>query len=70
MKCVAEISIAFLFGIFPFSLALDKKPSGYKYEEPLLYDTFPDDFMWGTATAAYQVKAFYYTHIKRRAIEI
>ena len=57
MKCVAEISIAFLFGIFSFSLALDKKPSGYKYEEPLIYDTFPEDFMWGTATAAYQVKS-------------
>jgi hypothetical protein len=28
--------------------------SGYVYEEPLLYDTFPEDFVWGTATAAYQ----------------
>ncbi len=28
---------------------------GYVYEEPLLYDTFPDDFVWGAATAAYQV---------------
>jgi hypothetical protein len=27
----------------------------YVYEEPLLYDTFPDDFVWGAATAAYQV---------------
>ena len=53
MKYVAEI----LFGIFSFSLALDKKSPGYNYEEPLLYDTFPEDFMWGTATAAYQVKS-------------
>ena len=28
---------------------------GYNIEEPLYYDTFPDDFLWGTATAAYQV---------------
>ena len=63
MKYVAKILIAFLFGIFSFSLALDKKPSGYKYEEPLLYDTFPEDFMWGTATAAYQVKSLlFYTY--------
>ena len=27
----------------------------YNPEEPLLYDTFPDDFTWGAATAAYQV---------------
>ena len=57
MKYVAEILIVSFFGIFSFSLALDEKPSGYKYEEPLLYDTFPEDFMWGAATAAYQVKS-------------
>ena len=27
----------------------------YEIEEPLLYDTFPEGFLWGTATAAYQV---------------
>ena len=27
----------------------------YEVEEELLYDTFPDGFLWGTATAAYQV---------------
>ena len=57
MKYVAEILTVLLFGIFSFSSALYEKPSGYKYEEPLLYDTFPEDFMWGTATAAYQVKS-------------
>ena len=29
----------------------------YVYEEELLYDTFPDGFAWGVATAAYQVSA-------------
>ena len=28
----------------------------YMPEEPLLYDHFPDDFIWGAATAAYQVE--------------
>ena len=28
----------------------------YNPEEPLLYDTFPNDFIWGAATAAYQVE--------------
>ena len=36
---------------------------GYKIEEPLLYDTFPEDFMWGTATAAYQVNKCKYQTI-------
>ena len=27
----------------------------YNPEESLLYDSFPDDFIWGAATAAYQV---------------
>ena len=27
----------------------------YSPEEPLLFDSFPDDFLWGSATAAYQV---------------
>ena len=25
-------------------------------EDEFLYDTFPDDFLWGFATAAYQVE--------------
>ena len=29
--------------------------TGLDYEEPILYDTFPDGFIWGAATAAYQV---------------
>ena len=39
-----------LFSVLLTSLAL-----AYSPEEELLYDTFPDDFLWGSATAAYQV---------------
>ena len=28
----------------------------YLPEEPLLYETFPNDFVWGAATAAYQIE--------------
>merc|ERR1712110_841074 len=28
----------------------------YSPEEPLLFDSFPDDFLWGSATAAYQIE--------------
>ena len=28
----------------------------YSAEEELLYDHFPDDFLWGCATAAYQIE--------------
>ena len=41
-----------IFCLFQRTSALDQ---GYAYEEPLLYDTFPDGFEWGAATAAYQV---------------
>ena len=44
--------------LLTFILGINAHPDpvrGYDIEEPLLYDTFPDDFMWGTATAAYQV---------------
>ena len=29
---------------------------GWDAEEPMLFGTFPDGFMWGTATAAYQIE--------------
>ena len=29
---------------------------GYNPEEDLLYDHFPEDFVWGAATAAYQIE--------------
>ena len=42
----------FLFSVFLSSIAL---ALAYNPEEELLYDSFPDDFLWGSATAAYQV---------------
>jgi len=37
-------------------LAVMAPAKGYVYEEPLLYDSFPNDFAWGVATSAYQVR--------------
>jgi len=39
--------------LFTFFLVTCKS---YSPEEPLLYDKFPDDFLWGTATAAFQIE--------------
>jgi len=39
-----------------FLLAVVQIATSYVYEEELLYDTFPDDFKWGGATAAYQIE--------------
>ena len=36
-------------------LLLSSVALAYSPEEPLLFDSFPDDFIWGSATAAYQV---------------
>ena len=46
---------AAIFCLFQASSALKGLVQGYPYEEALLYDTFPDGFEWGAATAAYQV---------------
>ena len=37
------------------SWSLGDQVPGFEYEEELLYDFFPEEFLWGTATAAYQV---------------
>jgi len=42
-----------LLTLFTFFLVTCKS---YSPEEPLLYDRFPDDFLWGTATAAFQIE--------------
>ncbi len=39
--------------------------AGFEYEEQLLYDTFPNGFVWGAATSAYQVK---YYHSRERIL--
>ena len=36
-------------------LLLSSLALAYSPEEPLLFESFPDDFIWGSATAAYQV---------------
>ena len=52
-------SISFFFGVLSIAVVLEaqhpKPVPGYNIEEPLYYDTFPEGFMWGAATAAYQV---------------
>ncbi len=42
-------------GHFLAILAIFNTSLAYVYEEELYYDTFPDGFAWGVATAAYQV---------------
>ena len=37
--------------LIPFALAV-----AHNEEEPILYGQFPDGFLWGTATAAYQIE--------------
>ena len=52
-------SINLFFGLLSIAVVLEaqhpKPVPGYNIEEPLYYDTFPEGFMWGAATAAYQV---------------
>ena len=60
-----KITVILLF-LLQFSLALNDQNTGYNYEEELLYDTFPDNFMWGTATAAYQVSELTSQNIQDR----
>ena len=55
-------SISYFLGLFSVVVVLKaqqpKPVPGYNIEEPLYYDTFPEGFMWGAATAAYQVNCF------------
>ena len=43
-----------IFFLLTSLVALNK--GNYNMEEPLLYGSFPDDFIWGAATAAYQIE--------------
>ena len=40
----------------PFTLCLPFSHARLDPEEPLLYETFPDGFVWGVASSAYQVE--------------
>lgn len=48
----------FLLTLFCSFLVVAKADDfpGYDIEEPLLYDTFPEHFDWGVATASYQIE--------------
>jgi Glycosyl hydrolase family 1 len=41
-----------LFGLLLAALQVD----GLYTDEPLLYDTFPPNFMWAAATSAHQIE--------------
>ena len=44
-------------GFMPGYNGLGSFPSGeIQMEDGIYYDTFPDDFIWSSATAAYQVE--------------
>merc|ERR1712241_745274 len=47
------LPLRMLVSVLLSSLAL---ALAYNPEEPLLFDSFPDDFLWGSATAAYQIE--------------
>merc|ERR1712038_18472 len=49
------LSQSMVFNILP-TLLLASLALAYSPEEELLYDSFPDDFLWGSATAAYQIE--------------
>ena len=50
MYNLTEIENSIIFARYCISAA------SYSPEEPLLYDTFPEGFVWGAATAAYQIE--------------
>ena len=71
MKHMDEIQLSIYLVVISCSLiVLGEKPSGYNYEEPLLYDKFPDDFLWGTATASYQVNVYFLRKLKNKLVKV
>merc|ERR1712018_318666 len=55
---MTKLALAFLLLAVVHLVTSGTCPEKYDVhkEEPLLYDTFPDDFKWGGATAAYQIE--------------
>lgn len=49
---MGKLILSFVFLV----LGLLSSSQSYIYEDDLLYDTFPDGFTWGAATAAYQIE--------------
>lgn len=49
MSCVKLINVLVL-------VASCKWVTGIYVDEPLLYDTFPSDFIWAAATSAHQIE--------------
>ena len=39
-----------------YSFVISCLAKSYSLEEPLLYGSFPENFLWGAATAAYQIE--------------
>ena len=52
---LAHSTVMGLYLTLALLASLSLVTSDYVYEEPLLYDFFDPDFMWGAATSSYQV---------------
>merc|ERR1712002_525030 len=55
---MTKLTLAFLLLVVVQLVTSGTCPEKYDVhkEEPLLYDTFPEGFLWGAATAAYQIE--------------
>ena len=50
------MSLSVSLSVILLSVLLPCQVESYQAEEPLLQDNFPPDFVWGAATAAYQIE--------------
>ena len=51
-----RMSLSVSLSVILLSVLLPCQVESYQAEEPLLQDNFPPDFVWGAATAAYQIE--------------